>query len=282
MFMSIITAAAPAVGAAAPAEAPQYGLIPALQEGGPVAWVTFGVLVIMFAGTLYVMFTKLFEQNRIMRQGREIQQNFWRTNSIREGAGKLQKDSAYRQIVDDGIRAEDEHTKLTDPVEAHDWMHGSLERSQGLVNSKLNGGLSFLATVGSTAPFVGLFGTVVGILRALVKIGASGQASIDTVAGPVGEALIMTAVGLIVAVPAVLAFNWLQARNQKIARDLSTFSNDVMGSIMSKGQVRPVMTGTPARGAATTTTTTAPGGASATANKPLGQAQVGGVPTSKV
>jgi biopolymer transport protein ExbB len=118
-------------------------------------------------------------------------------------------------------------------------MHGTLERSQNHINSKLNGGLAFLATVGSTAPFVGLFGTVIGILRALVKIGASGQASIDTVAGPVGEALIMTAIGLIVAVPAVLAFNWLQSRNKAIARRLSTFSNDVLGSIMSNGLVKP-------------------------------------------
>ena len=118
-------------------------------------------------------------------------------------------------------------------------MHGTLERSQNHINSKLNSGLAFLATVGSTAPFIGLFGTVIGILRALVKIGASGQASIDTVAGPVGEALIMTAIGLIVAVPAVLAFNWLQSRNKMIARRLSIFSNDVLGSIMSNGQVKP-------------------------------------------
>ena len=129
-------------------------------------------------------------------------------------------------------------------------MHGTLERSQNHINSKLNGGLAFLATVGSTAPFIGLFGTVIGILRALVKIGASGQASIDTVAGPVGEALIMTAIGLIVAVPAVLAFNWLQSRNKAIARRLSTFSNDVLGSIMSGGQVKPITTAAPAKAAA--------------------------------
>ena len=270
MFTTIVTAAAAAPAGAA---GPQYGLIPALIEGGPVTWITFGVLVIMFAGTLYVLFTKLFEQNKILKQGRSVQQSFWRAPSLKDGSSKLEKDSAYRQVVDDGLRAEQEHTKLTDPVEAHDWMHNSLERSQNLVNSKLNGGLSFLATVGSTAPFVGLFGTVVGILRALVKIGASGQASIDTVAGPVGEALIMTAVGLIVAVPAVLAYNWLQARNKKIARDLSTFANDIQGSIMSNGQVRPVA----ATAAAPARSTTA-----AAAPKPVGQATTGGVPTKKV
>ena len=216
-----------------------YGLVPALCEGGIVSQVTFLVLLIMFVGTLYILFTKLFEQNKVMNQGKAVDANFWRAPTLADGAAKLEKNSAYRQVVEDGLRANEEHNKLTDPVEAHDWMHGTLERSQNHINSKLNSGLAFLATVGSTAPFVGLFGTVIGILRALVKIGASGQASIDTVAGPVGEALIMTAIGLIVAVPAVLAFNWLQSRNKSIARRLSTFSNDVLGSIMSNGQVKP-------------------------------------------
>lgn len=225
-----------------------YGLMPALCEGGVVSQITFLVLLIMFVGTLYILFTKLFEQNKVLNQGKAVDAHFWRAASLGEGAAKLEKNSAYRQVVEDGLRANDEHTKLTDPVEAHDWMHGTLERSQGHINSKLNSGLAFLATVGSTAPFVGLFGTVIGILRALVKIGASGQASIDTVAGPVGEALIMTAIGLIVAVPAVLAFNWLQSRNKAIARSLATFANDVLGSMMSNGQVKPVPT-TPAKAA---------------------------------
>ncbi|MBA4748474.1 MAG: MotA/TolQ/ExbB proton channel family protein [Sphingopyxis sp.] len=223
-----------------------YGLVPALCEGGLVSQVTFLVMLIMFVGTLYILFTKLLEQNKVMKQGKAVSAGFWRAPTLAEGAAKLEKNSAYRQVVEDGLRANEEHNKLTDPVEAHDWMHGTLERSQNHINSKLNGGLAFLATVGSTAPFVGLFGTVIGILRALVKIGASGQASIDTVAGPVGEALIMTAIGLIVAVPAVLAFNWLQSRNKAIARDLSTFANDVLGSIMSNGQVKPMMASAPA------------------------------------
>ena len=227
-----------------------YGLVPALCEGGIVSQLTFLILLVMFVGTLYILFTKLFEQNKVMNQGKAVDANFWRAPTLAEGAAKLEKNSAYRQVVEDGLRANEEHNKLTDPVEAHDWMHGTLERSQSHINSKLNGGLAFLATVGSTAPFIGLFGTVIGILRALVKIGASGQASIDTVAGPVGEALIMTAIGLIVAVPAVLAFNWLQSRNKAIARRLSIFSNDVLGSIMSGGQVKPAALAAPAKAAA--------------------------------
>jgi hypothetical protein len=118
-------------------------------------------------------------------------------------------------------------------------MANSLARAQGAIGARLGEGLAFLATVGSTAPFIGLFGTVVGIYRALIKIGASGQASIDTVAGPVGEALIMTALGLVVAVPAVLAYNWLIRRNKSIMEDLAAFTNDLHGYLMSEGKVKP-------------------------------------------
>ena len=120
-------------------------------------------------------------------------------------------------------------------------MANSLARSQGAIGARLGEGLAFLATVGSTAPFIGLFGTVVGIYRALIKIGASGQASIDAVAGPVGEALIMTALGLVVAVPAVLAYNWLIRRNKSIMEDLAAFTNDLHGYLMSDGAVKPRM-----------------------------------------
>lgn len=224
---------------AAPAGENPYGLIPALREGGLISQTVFGILVIFLFFSLYILFTKLFEQQKVLNQGKRVTSAFWNAPSLREGAAKLEKNSAYRQIVDDGLAAQDQHAKLTDPVEAHDWLHGSLARSEDLINTSLKGGLSFLATVGSTAPFIGLFGTVIGIIRALIKIGASGQPSVDAVAGPVGEALIMTAVGLAVAVPAVLAYNWLQARNKKIAEQLSAFSNDVLGYLASNGAVKP-------------------------------------------
>jgi biopolymer transport protein ExbB len=118
-------------------------------------------------------------------------------------------------------------------------MANSLARSQGAIGARLGEGLAFLATVGSTAPCFGLFGTVIGIYRALFKIGAAGQASIDAVAGPVGEALIMTALGLVVAVPAVLAYNWLVRRNKSVMEDLAAFTNDLHGYIMSDGSVKP-------------------------------------------
>jgi biopolymer transport protein ExbB len=218
-----------------------YGIARALEEGGYIAWATLLILVIMSAASWYILFTKLFEQQKIINQGRRARSTFWQSANLREGANKLEKNSAYRQIVDDGIMALEQHDKLTDPVDQHDWMLGSLQRSQGAIASKLSTGLAFLATVGSTAPFVGLFGTVVGIYRALVKIGQEGQASIDTVAGPVGEALIMTALGLVVAVPAVMAYNWLMRRNKAIIEELAKFSNDLHGYMMSGGTVRPTV-----------------------------------------
>jgi biopolymer transport protein ExbB len=223
------------------------------------------------------MFTKLFEQQKIMNQGKKIRQGFWNMTSLKEGANKLEKNSAYRQIVDDALVAQEQHGKLTDPVEAHDWMHGSINRSQGLINSKLGGGLAFLATVGATAPFIGLFGTVIGIYRALIKIGLAGQASIDAVAGPVGEALIMTALGLAVAVPAVLAYNWLQRRNKAIAEDLSAFSNDVLGYMMSGGTVKPVPLSRTGATAAAASTSTKPQPTTPKPTTTTTAGQVGGV-----
>jgi biopolymer transport protein ExbB len=249
MLTTILTA-----GAAAAEKENPYGLIPALREGGLISQTVFGILVLMLFFSLYILFTKLFEQQKILGQGKRVRAVFWNSNSLREGAAKLEKNSAYRQIVDDGLLAQEQYKELTDPVEAHDWLHGSLQRSEDIINSQLKGGLSFLATVGSTAPFIGLFGTVIGIIRALVKIGAAGQASIDAVAGPVGEALIMTAVGLAVAVPAVLAYNWLQARNKKISEDMHAFSNDVLGYLASDGRVRPSVKKGPAPKAAPATT----------------------------
>jgi biopolymer transport protein ExbB len=228
-----------AAGGAAAAEENPYGLEAALREGGLISQSVFTILVLMSIVSFYILFSKLWEQQKIINQAKRVRQSFWQSNSLREGSAKLEKNSAYKQLVDDGLAAQEQHGRLTDPVEAHDWLHGSLARSEATINSKLGGGLAFLATTGATAPFIGLFGTVIGIYRALIKIGSSGQASIDAVAGPVGEALIMTALGLVVAVPAVLAYNWLQRRNKAIAEDLSAFSTDVLGFLASNGAVRP-------------------------------------------
>ncbi len=232
MIFELLTAAAGA--------APQnkFGFAEALEQGGFIAYATVIILGVMSFGSFFILITKWIEQNKIMKQGREWNSSFWNAPSLREGAAKLDKNSAWRQIVDDGLKAEDQVSKM-DPTEAHDWLHGSLARSEASINARLAGGLPFLATVGATSPFIGLFGTVVGIYRALIAIGIAGSASIDKVAGPVGEALIMTALGLLVAVPAVLAYNYLQARNKRIASILSGFSTNVLANISSKGAVKP-------------------------------------------
>ena len=250
---------------AAPAAAGEnpYGLIAALEQGGTIAYATFIILVVMSAASWYILFVKLFEQQKIMNQGKKARTTFWQSANLREGAAKLEKNSAYRQIVDDAVVAQEQHSKLTDPIDQHDWMLGSLARSQGAIASKLSNGLALLATVGSTAPFIGLFGTVIGIYRALIKIGAAGQASIDAVAGPVGEALIMTALGLAVAVPAVLAYNWLMRRNKAVLEELARFTNDIHGYMMSGGAVRP--SAVPAGRTTTTTKTTTATGTTTTA-----------------
>ncbi|MFN5783828.1 MAG: MotA/TolQ/ExbB proton channel family protein [Novosphingobium sp.] len=240
MYIDLLTAAAGA--------APQnkFGFWEAMEQGGAIAWSTLAILAIMLFGSLFILFTKYLEQNKILKQYEGVKSTFWRAPSLKEGAAKLEKDSAWRQIVDDGLAAEEQHGKMVNETDAHDWLHGSLARSEASINAYLAKGLPWLATTGATAPFVGLFGTVVGIYRALINIGIAGSASIDKVAGPVGEALIMTAIGLLVAVPAVLAYNFLQARNKRIAELLSSFSTDVLANINSKGAVKPAVAAAPA------------------------------------
>ena len=232
MYLTLLT-----VGAEAPETS--FGFWQAMEEGGPVAWSILAVMIIMSVGSFYILFTKFFEQQKVMNQYKNVRSGFWRANNLRDGAGKLEKNSAWRQLVDDAVAAEEKHGKLNDSMEAHDWLHGSLARSEHSIMAKLNGGLPFLATVGATAPFVGLLGTVIGIYRALINIGVAGSASIDKVAGPVGEALIMTAIGLLVAVPAVFAYNYLQSRNRRIADMMSGFSTDLLANINSGGAIKP-------------------------------------------
>ena len=244
--------------AAASNAAPQseFGFGPAIRQGGAITIVILAVLGIMSVGSFYILITKFMEQNRIFRQFKTVRSTFWRANTLSEGATKLEKNSAWRQLVDDALVAESQHQKMTDTLEAHDWLHGSLARSEASVNARLAGGLPFLATTGATAPFVGLLGTVIGIYRAMIGIAIAGSAQIDKVAGPVGEALIMTAIGLLVAVPAVFAYNWLQNRNNRIAELLSAFSTDVLANITSRGTVRPAsMTATSTQQAARAATT---------------------------
>ena len=169
-----------------------------------------------------------------MKSAKQVGDAFWAAGSIKKGAEGLDEASAFRFIAESGLKASDHHEgTLVETIDKHTWIGMSIQRAVDNINSRLQDGLAFLATVGSTAPFVGLFGTVWGILHALTSIGVSGQASIDKVAGPVGESLIMTAIGLAVAVPAVMGYNWLIRRNKSAMERVRAFSGDVHNVLLA-------------------------------------------------
>ena len=243
-------AAAPAPEAAAPVAAPApaaavaaapagehddnpYGLGALWAQGDIVAKGTLLILVLMSMGSWYVIITKFFEQSKAAKFAKAAQDSFWSAASLRQGADGLAEESPFRFIAEKGLESANKHTGLLGAVDFNTWSTQSIQRAIGNVQSRMQDGLAVLATVGSTSPFVGLFGTVWGIYNALVKIGMSGQASIDKVAGPVGESLIMTAIGLAVAVPAVLGYNWLVRRNKAIMEDVNAFGSDLHSVLLA-------------------------------------------------
>ncbi|WEF33159.1 MotA/TolQ/ExbB proton channel family protein [Pseudoduganella chitinolytica] len=240
--------AAPAADAAAPAADAAAGHgdaagkeevenpfgIKAVWHSGWVAKGTIVIMSIMSIGSWYIIITKLLDQMKIMRQAKDVHAKFWKASSVAAGATTLAEGSPFRFIAETGIKASGHHDgALLEQIDLSTWVTMSIQRAVDKVQSRLQDGLSFLATVGSTAPFIGLFGTVWGIYGALTNIGMTGNASIDKVAGPVGEALIMTAFGLAVAVPAVLGYNWLVRRNKSAMEEVRSFSADVHSVLIS-------------------------------------------------
>lgn len=213
-----------------------YGLAALWEQGDFVAKGTLIILVLMSLYSWFIIATKLWEQAALLKQARQASKDFWTGTNLQESINKLPAKNAFRAIAESGIKAAEHHEgRLTDNVPFTEWVSGNLQRNVDRMNNDLQRGLSFLASVGSTAPFIGLFGTVWGIYHALIAIGVAGQASIDKVAGPVGEALIMTAIGLAVAVPAVLGYNWLLRRNKAIMDQLRYFTNDLYATLVSAG-----------------------------------------------
>ena len=211
-----------------------YGLEALWREGDMVSRTTLIIMIIMSMGSWYIIFTKVFEQGKLMRSANAVGEGFWKAGTMKQAAATLPETSAFRYIAEQGVKADEHHEgTLVESIDRHTWISMNVERAVGNVQSRQQDGLAFLATVGSTAPFVGLFGTVWGIYHALTAIGISGQASIDKVAGPVGEALIMTAFGLAVAVPAVMGYNWLIRRNKTAMEKIRTFSGDVQSVLLA-------------------------------------------------
>jgi biopolymer transport protein ExbB len=190
----------------------------------------------MSMGSWYVLITKFFEQNKVSRFAKQAQEKFWSADNVRQGTDALDEASPFRFIAEKGLEGASKHTGMLGAINFNDWVTMSIQRAINNVQSRMQDGLAVLATVGSTGPFVGLFGTVWGIYNALVKIGMSGQASIDKVAGPVGESLIMTAIGLAVAVPAVLGYNWLVRRNKSAMEDINAFGSDLHSVLLANNK----------------------------------------------
>src|SRR5882762_4883879 len=191
-----------------------YGLAALWQTGDIIARAVLILLLIMSLASWYVMLTKLWDQRKLKQSARVVEKQFWTAPSIKDGVDRLKKGDDFRSIAEDGLRAASHHDgRLTDRIDLHEWITMSLQRAVDQVNSKLQQGLGLLATVGS--------------------IGIAGQASIDKVAGPVGEALIMTAIGLFVAVPAVMGYNWLLGRNKALQDALRNFASDLHAYLVS-------------------------------------------------
>jgi len=216
-----------------------YGLQALWLQGDFIAKGVLILLALMSAYSWFIIFTKWWEQRRLLKQAAEADKNFWAADNIKNGVGKLTgKGNIFKAIASEAIDAAEHHdSRMTQEVPLHEWIDNVIARGVARIGSALQTQLPFLATTGSTAPFIGLFGTVWGIYHALVAIGVAGQASIDKVAGPVGEALIMTAIGLAVAVPAVLGYNYLLGRNKLIMEKVKLFANDLEQVIVSGSRV---------------------------------------------
>ncbi|MEX3691919.1 MotA/TolQ/ExbB proton channel family protein [Paraburkholderia sp. BR14263] len=242
-----VAAPSPAASADQPAPPPApatsetvtnpYGLGALWKNGDFVARFVLLLLVVMSMGSWYIMITKFFEQFRANRRAKSADEQLWSAPSLAEGAKQLEESSPFRFIAETAIEAGEHHDEaLLEAVDRNTWIDVSVERAITSVSNRLQDGLAFLGTVGSTAPFVGLFGTVWGIYHALTAIGIAGQASIDKVAGPVGEALIMTAIGLGVAVPAVLGYNFLVRRNKAVMERVRGFGAQLHTVLLAGGK----------------------------------------------
>lgn len=230
-------AAAPAAAASKPVDNP-YSLANIVAHGNVVDQVVLVILAIMSMGSWYILVVRLWDTSKLQSEAKDVRTTFFKKASLADGIKGLKEESAFRYIATTAVEASEHHEgALTENIDHSSWVTMNVDRAVAEVNNKISSGLGFLATVGSTAPFVGLFGTVWGILNALTAIGVAGQASIDKVAGPVGAALIMTAIGLVVAVPAVLGYNWLVNRNKSVMGQVRAFAGDLHGVLMGNRAV---------------------------------------------
>ena len=224
--LSTVTASVTqAVNTAAQQAANPYGLGAIWTQGDWVAKLCLLLLIVMSIASWAVIVRKFLELRKTEAHIQQAMQSFDNIATVGENLGKLSADSPLKFVNDSSADAVRQFAILKPRVDYDTWIIRAIESALSRVQTRMQDGLAMLATIGSTAPFVGLFGTVWAIYSALVKIGASGQASIDRVAGPVGEALIMTAIGLAVAVPAVFGYNWLLRKNKLALENMRNFGS---------------------------------------------------------
>jgi len=210
-----------------------YGLETLWTQGDFVTKSVAVLLVSMSMSSWYVMIAKTLQLMRYTKPSRFARQDFWEKGGLMDGIAALGKNNPFATLAQAGANAMRHHRasaskgNLGDQLSISDWVTLSLRQTIDETLEQMRSGMALLASVGSTAPFVGLFGTVWGIYHALVSIGVSGQASIDKVAGPVGEALIMTALGLAVAIPATFGYNALVRGNKSLSAQLNKFGFDL-------------------------------------------------------
>ena len=220
----------------------QLGLVNFWTQGDGVTKTVALILLTMSLASWMVIIIKALDVLKYKNLAKSADE-FWHSEDLAAGLKRLGGDDSnpFRQLALTGRNATTHHrntkTQLHDTLDASDWITSSLRNSIDASTARLQAGLAVLASVGSTAPFVGLFGTVWGIYHALMGIGAAGQATIDKVAGPIGEALIMTALGLAVAIPAVLGYNALVRGNKSILIRLNHFAHDLHAYFVTGARV---------------------------------------------
>ena len=221
----------------------QFGLLHLWMQGDLVTKAVAVLLLGMSLASWIVILVKALDIVRYKRQARRSS-DFWHSEDFATAMDKLGKDNSnpFRALALEGREATAHHrnTKahLHDTLDVSDWVTRSLRNAIDEFTARIQSGLAILASVGSTAPFIGLFGTVWGIYHALMSIGTAGQATIDKVAGPIGEALVMTALGLAVAIPAVLGYNALVRGNKFVLTKLNSFAHDLHAYFVTGARVQ--------------------------------------------
>ena len=222
-----------------------FGLANLWLEGDAITRFVALALLVSSIVTWVILLTRFWDLRRLRRLSPELEK-FWHATSFEQGIQSFSdiSNNPYYQIAKASMESSHHHQsqatnhrELLQTLNYSEWMARSIKNSIDGVAAKLQKGLTFLGSTGATAPFIGLFGTVWGIYHALIAISTSGSAQIDQVAGPIGEALIMTALGLAVAIPAVLGFNAINRANKLLVTDLNRFGNDLLAYFVTCARV---------------------------------------------